>query len=81
MDDGLPEALRELLLEDGDDLVPAVQMYAGLDGLELDDGVRVQDLAQLWKRLRAEQLEVASRQALELFGGVGRASSDGREYP
>jgi hypothetical protein len=56
-------------------------MDAGLDGLELDDRIRVQRLAQLRKRLRAEQLEVAPRQALELFGGVGRVPGDGREYP
>jgi hypothetical protein len=80
VDDGLPEALRELLLEDGDDLVPAVQMDAGLDGLELDDRILVQHLAQLGKRLRAEQLEVAPGEPLELFGGVGRIPGDGREY-
>jgi hypothetical protein len=43
--DGLPQPSRELLLQEGDDLVPAAKVSAGLHGLQFDDRLRVQHVA------------------------------------
>ncbi len=76
----IPEMAAKLLLQEPHELVAAANDVAGLNGLQLENDVGMDYVAQLLERVLPEQREVAPRQALALDDHWCAALGDTAKY-